>query len=206
MDKEGKERKTYPNCWAAFITGKQILFQIKPLGKLQELESDDNWHQELNAINKYCQEKGWEPKIIDERYIRTPRLTNIMLFRRAAMHPPTTSLVEQIKKVLPSLYRKGIGVGFSDLVKRVKERTGIPEATIQYVLEFLIYYQCLHLDWNQLFTKKTLIFLNFDHELLTGPFYEIVPVSSNNTLTAAQPVEIEFDLSMLSPEQKKSCR
>jgi putative transposase len=202
-DKEGKERKTYPNCWAAFITGKQILFQVKPLGKLQELESDDNWQQEINAVKKYCQEKGWELKIIDERYIRTPRLTNIMLLRGAAKHPPETSLVEQIKEVLASLYRKGIGVGFSDLVKRVREKTGVSDASIQYVLEYLIYYQYLHFDWNQLFTKKTLIFLNFYHELLSGPFYEIVPVSSNNTLTAAQPVDIDFDLSMLSPEQKK---
>jgi len=92
-DKERKERKTYPNCWAAFITGKQILFQVKSLGKLQELESDDNWQKEINTINKYCQERGWELKIIDERHIRTPRLTNIMLLRGAALHPPKTSLV-----------------------------------------------------------------------------------------------------------------
>ncbi|MCX9073474.1 MAG: hypothetical protein OIN88_02290 [Candidatus Methanoperedens sp.] len=92
-DKERKERKTYPNCWAAFITGKQILFQVKSLGKLQELESDDNWQKEINTINKYCQERGWELKIIDERHIRTPRLTNIMLLLGAALHPPKTSLV-----------------------------------------------------------------------------------------------------------------
>ncbi|MBA3037275.1 MAG: DDE-type integrase/transposase/recombinase [Desulfobacterium sp.] len=200
-DKDGKERKTYPNCWAVFITGKQILFQIKPLGKLQELESDDNWQQEINAVNKYCQERGWELKIIDEMYIRTPRFTNIMLLRGAAQQSPKISLVEQIKDVLPSLYRKGIGVGFSDLVKRVKERTDIPESSIQYVLEYLIYYQYLYFYWNQLFTKKTLIFLNFDHELRTEPFYELEPVIQINSFPDAQPVKVNMDLSRLSPDQ-----
>lgn len=202
-DMGGKERKAYPDCWAAFRTGKQILFQVKPFDKLQELESDDIWQQEISAINKFCQEKGWELKIVDERHIRTPRLTNVILLRGAAQHSPKTSLIEQVKEALPSLYRKGIGITFSDLVKQVKERTGIPDESIRYILEYLLYYQLLSFDWNQLFTNKTLISLNFDHEFLAEPFYEITPVSSNNTTQAAQPVKIDFDLSLLSPGQKK---
>ncbi|HEY9245210.1 MAG TPA: TnsA endonuclease N-terminal domain-containing protein, partial [Candidatus Methanoperedens sp.] len=202
-DKDGKERKAYPDCWAAFITGKQILFQVKPFDKLQELQNDDIWRQEIDAVEKYCQDRGWELKIVDERHIRTTRLTNIMRLRGAAQHPPKTSLVEQIKEIIPFIYRKGIGVTFSYLVKRVRERTGIPEASVQCVLEYLIYYQLLHFDYNQLFTKQTLIFLNFEHESQAQPLYEVVPISPNNTLPVVQPIEIDFDLSMLSPEQKR---
>lgn len=200
-NKEEKECKTYPNCWAAFITGKQILFKIKSIEKLQELEGDENWQRELNAINKYCQERAWELKIIDERYIRTPRSTNIMLLRRAAMHSPNSSLIEKIKEVLPSLYRKGIGIAFSDLAKRVTERTGFPVELIQFILEYLIYYQYLYFDWNMLFTKKTLIFLNFDYQLRAEPFYEIQPVIQKNSFKDAQPVKVDMDLSRLLPNQ-----
>ncbi len=202
-DKEGKERKAYPDCWAAFITGKQILFQVKPFEKLQELESDDIWQQQINAINKFCQEKGWELKIVDERHIRTPRLTNIIQLRGAAQHPPKTSLIEQVKEALPYLYRKGVKIMFSDLVKQVKERSTIPDESIRYILEYLLYYQLLTFDWSQLFTKKTLISLNFAREFLAEPFYKIIPVSSNNSNQVAQPIQIDFDLSTLSPEQKR---
>lgn len=200
-DNDAKVRKAYPDCWAVFITGKQILFQVKPFEKLQELESDDIWQQEIKAVNKYCQDKGWELKIVDERHIRTPRLTNITLLRGTALHPPKASLVEQIKEVLSPIYRKGIGIAFSDLGKKVRERVDIPDATIQYVLEYLLYYQLLSFDWNQLFTKESLIFFNFDLELRAEPFYELAPVIQKNSFADAQPVKVDMDLSRLSHDQ-----
>jgi len=202
-DKDGKEREAYPDCWAAFISGKQVLFQVKPFERLQELEKDEDWRLEKIAIGRYCQDRGWELKIVDERHIRTPRFTNVMLFRGAAQHPPETSLVDQVREVLPYLDRKGIGIAFHGLIRQVKERTGVPDASIEYVVKYLLYHQLLYFNWNQPFTKKTPIFLNFDLDKLTEPFYQVVQVSRKNTTLTTKPVKVDMDLLNLLPEQKR---
>ncbi len=200
-DKDGKERVAYPDCWAAFITGKQVLFQVKPFERLQELEKDEDWRLEKTAIGRYCQDRGWELKIVDERHIRTPRFNNIMLFRGAAQHPPETSQVDRVKEVLPYLDRKRIGIAFPGLVRQVTENMGVTDASIEYIIKYLLYHQLLYFNWNQPFTKKTPIFLNFDLDSLAEHFYKIVPVSHKNTSTITKPVKVDMDLLSLSPEQ-----
>lgn len=201
-DKNGKEQKACPDCLAEFSTGEKILFFVKSIKNLQELNEDDNWNLQYTAIENHCKGRGLKHKIFDESHIRTPRLENIMLFRGEAQHPPSYSVIEKIKDVLPYIYQKKIGISFKKLIEEIERITGISSQTVSHVVQYLLFYQFLYFEWDKFFhARTTQIYLNLRHEKLADPFYNVEPIEQKNE--SPEPIEVDVDLTSISPEQEK---
>lgn len=198
-DKEGKQRLSYPDCWAVFLTGKQILYQVKPTNTLQKLTVDEKWTQELKTLENYCKSKNWELKIVSEAEIRTPRLQNICMLRGAVQHPPRESVIERAIDNLPSIFEKGIGKTVTQLEVLLSKLINVSIQSALHIIQYLLYYQILAFDWNSLLNKAALVCLNSDYMHLAEPFYEIKPLQSHSKTSHSIPVKI--DLQVLSPGQ-----
>ncbi len=151
VDSIGKKHKAYPDCWSVFLSGKEILWQIKHSSKLLKLEQTEKWQQETKALRKECSRRGWELKIITEHEIRTSRLNNIQYLRGAALHPPKEEFIENIISLFSLLLKNDKGRSFTDLSTRIQKKNPvISESEIKHVLRYSLYYQILKFDWTHL--------------------------------------------------------
>jgi len=198
-DKNGNSRVSYPDCWAVFITGKQILYQVKPARKLDQLKEDNKWNNEIETLIKYCQNNGWELRVITELEIRTKRLSNINILRGAAQHPPKDATIKKTLSILPKLFQNGTGRTYSWLSAAIHKKNGFRIQNASYILQYLLYYQVMTFDWNVLLNKSTLVYPNFEHQTLLKPFYESTPIQKDKK--EISPVITGLDIHSLSSDQ-----
>lgn len=211
IDEKGKRIKYSGDCWTLFYDYNDknwtpILIEIKPSGTLRKLEQDDNWQQKIASIKKFCQELGWEFRIVTEEYVYPTRLVNIKHFRPSATIPPKKTPIKTVKEKLRTLYQKKTDYTFSDLETKIQQavKGTLPITLVKRVLEYLLYYQELWFDWDEPFSPTdTLIYQNFNHVLALEPFYEIKPVMRDTTSIEAETIKSEFDLAKLTPQQKE---
>lgn len=216
-DEKGKDHKYHADVWAAFYDPltrkwKIIVFEIKPKRALEDLEQTEDEHQKIIASKKYCAERGWEFRIITEEHINTVRLANIKIFHHFAIIPPEKILVKSVRDIIAKIYKKNNMYTFFDLRTRVHKelKKETPEITIQKVenvLFYLLYYQELFFDWEELFnTEYTMICCNFNFKYLLEPFHLVEPVEQAITTEKIEVISSEFDLASDKEKQKGKAR
>ncbi|MFQ5979941.1 MAG: TnsA endonuclease N-terminal domain-containing protein [Candidatus Heimdallarchaeota archaeon] len=207
----GEEKKFYPDCWTAFYTNKWsvILFEVKTSENLRELMLKDQWNQKITAIELYCQEKGWEYRIVTEKHLQTVRLTNIHFFRSAVLIPPNKTFLDSIRKILPTLYQKRVEYSFSDLKQELFKslKKTIPIHLIEKCLQSLLYFQELWFDWEKPFSASdTLIYLNFEHSFLLTPVFQIQGKKQTKEADNSTTVYSEFDIDLIPSKQMQEAK
>ncbi|MHA1921092.1 MAG: TnsA endonuclease N-terminal domain-containing protein [Promethearchaeota archaeon] len=88
----GKKANLYPDVWAVFSDGREVLFEVKPENKLKKITENKNWSRRIKAIQDYCEKMGWTYQFITEKKIKCVRLNNIKDLLVSAKHYSPTKV------------------------------------------------------------------------------------------------------------------
>lgn len=148
--KSGTKQTIYPDCWAYFTNGREILFEIKPEYQYRKLVEDKNWNLRNKAIQDFCKKRGWTYQVITELKINCVRLNNVK------------DLIISAKHYSPSKVKKEVGHFNSYLTKFLEKPhnfkslpkilTPILPLELEEIISFLkyrIYYLDLFIDWDK---------------------------------------------------------
>lgn len=102
---DGQMRRYTPDILAESISvdGRALVtvYEVKPLDELR-----NDWHRykpRFRAAIRHCRTKGWKFKIVTEREIRTPFVTNAKFLRRYRAVKPQPLIAEQLLYTLKAL-------------------------------------------------------------------------------------------------------
>ncbi|MHA2203956.1 MAG: Mu transposase C-terminal domain-containing protein, partial [Candidatus Hodarchaeales archaeon] len=214
IDDKGRKRRYHADCWTAFLDfsslkWKIFIFEVKTKQDLQNLQKNSEWKEKNSSIKKYCEEREWEFRIITEEYIDNIRLSNIKFFRHVVRIPPEKPFIKIVKEILNKFYKKKMEYTFIELLNHVhkvleKQTEKISQERVRYSLFYLLFYQELYFDWENLFSPSyTLIYQNFDHKNLFEPVYQMKPVEHTFPDLELPRILSEFDLDLLSKRKVK---
>ena len=171
INKSGKEKKIYPDCWAIFVDERQILFDIKPENQYRKLIKTNNWMLRLKAIHEFCKKVGWTYQVITEKKILCTRLNTIKDLLNAAKHFAPAKFNKEIGKFDSNLKRilEASPLKFNELVNALHPLLPLEPEEVISLLKHKIYFNILSIDWDKPL-EETSIFLN---EELPPPVYAL---------------------------------
>jgi len=146
----GREAKLYPDVWALFSNGDQILFEVKPEEKLRKLTKDKNWSKRIEVIRKYCDERGWIYQFITEKRIKCVRLDNIKDLLVSAKHYAPSKIDSNLNNFISTLENvlNDFDLTFSKLINIMSLKLPLEKSEVISLIKYKIYYGHLHIDWN----------------------------------------------------------
>lgn len=102
---EGQARRYTPDILAESVSSDgQVLVTVYEVKPLDELRTDwQRYKPRFRAAVKHCRAKGWRFKIVTEREIRTPFVTNAKFLRRYRTVTPQPLVAQQLLYTLKAL-------------------------------------------------------------------------------------------------------
>ncbi|MBD3213703.1 MAG: DDE-type integrase/transposase/recombinase, partial [Candidatus Lokiarchaeota archaeon] len=146
----GKDAKIFPDCWAYFTNNREFLFEVKSERNYRKLIEDKNWKFRFDAIQEFCNQRGWTYQVITDLKINCVRLNNIKDLIMSAKHFSPVKLNKEYGAFYSHLERflespKSLQM----LSKLLKPFVPLDLGEIIALLKFNIYYQNIYIDWNK---------------------------------------------------------
>lgn len=192
----GKGKFYYPDAWAKFRDGKQVIFDVKHTLFFESLRNDPDkaskWKKRKKIVKQYCKNNGLDYIIVTEKEIRRERMQNVLFFRKNIRKPADFS---KIKSVIENTLSADKKVARIELAVDVGKVLGFNVTQIIPSIDHLIYKDFFLLDFNSEINDNTVLILRKNHDsLITPTYYYILEVKK-----ITQPQLITFTPSPKEP-------
>lgn len=114
---EGQRRRYTPDVaviWGHDAQARTVVYEVKPAEELRAGWA--RYRPRFVAATRYCRERGWRFKVVNERHIRTPRLENFRFLRRYLRLQPDLGvrlhLLSTLRTVGPTTIRGLLTAGY----------------------------------------------------------------------------------------------
>lgn len=162
----GANRRYTPDALVIYKSASGLrptLFEIK--GSQELVEKWDELEPRFRAAHRYCKDRGWRFRIMNERRIRSPFLDNAKLLRRHRSRNVDELVVQRIRMIL----RQQPGLNVAALLLELEDRTSISRGHLLPVIWHLLATKQVDFDMKVPITLRTMLFPLPDSPCHRGP-------------------------------------
>lgn len=173
----------YPDAWAKFRDGKQVIFDVKHTLSFESLRNDPDkaskWKKRKRTVEQYCKNNGLDYIIVTDKEIQRERLQNVHFFRKNIRK---TAQFSKIKPVIEGILSIDRGLSRIALSVDVGEVLGLNVNQVIPTIDHLIYKDFFSLDFNSEINDSTVLKLRKDQDSFISPtYYYILEIKKLHT-------------------------